>query len=148
MRIFFTVRGNPQPKGSMRAFMPRGARFPVVTNDNKKTKPWQDLVGYFANTSAPAGGPWSGPVQLNLSFWIQKPVSLPKSFFWATKKPDLDKLARAVKDALKGIIYVDDAQVVRTILEKNYGDAPGVDVEILRLEGVPAMQNKGEMQCS
>lgn len=135
-KIVFSVKGMPQPKGSFRAFMPRGARYPIVTNDNRKTKPWQDLVSYIANCHAPAGGPWDGPIELNLCFWMARPKSLPKSFFWATKKPDLDKLKRCVSDSLKGIIYLDDAQIVRSGLEKNYGDAPGVDVEIIRITGI------------
>ena len=35
----FFVPGIPAPQGSMRAFMRPGARFPVVTADNPKTKP-------------------------------------------------------------------------------------------------------------
>lgn len=142
--IAFSVRGNPQPKGSFRAFMPRGARYPIVTNDNRKTKPWQDLISYVANCHAPAGGPWDGPIALNLKFWMARPKSLPKCFFWAIKKPDLDKLQRCVKDSLKGIIYVDDAQVVKSGLEKNYGDAPGVDVEIIRIPGTTNQPPKQE----
>ncbi len=37
-----------------------------------------------------------------------------------TKKPDLDKLARALKDALKGVLYHDDAQVVVLLARKVY----------------------------
>jgi len=35
--LTFFVPGIPAPQGSMRAFMPKGARFPVVTADNPKT---------------------------------------------------------------------------------------------------------------
>jgi Holliday junction resolvase RusA-like endonuclease len=34
--------------------------------------------------------------------------------------PDLDKLARAILDALTGIVWRDDAQVVRLDVEKIY----------------------------
>lgn len=37
-----------------------------------------------------------------------------------TKKPDLLKMARAVEDAMTGVIYKDDASIVREILEKVY----------------------------
>ena len=46
------------------------------------------------------------------------------------KTPDLIKLARAVEDAMKGIIYQDDSQVCREHLSKVYADdgRTGVDV--------------------
>jgi Holliday junction resolvase RusA-like endonuclease len=46
---------------------------------------------------------------------------------YPTTKPDLDKLARAVLDALTGVYYLDDAQVVSLDLQKAYTHgAPGV----------------------
>lgn len=135
--ISFSVHGIPAPKGSMRAFMPRGARYPIVTHDNTRTKPWQELVSYCANTHALSSCPWDGPVFLNLVFWLAKPKSLPKSFLWAIKKPDSDKLIRTVMDSLKGIIYLDDAQVVGKQVWKYYGDKPGVDIEVSRILGIP-----------
>ena len=45
-------------------------------------------------------------------------------------RPDLLKLARAVEDALTGVLYADDAQVVIERLEKSYGPQPGVLVEL------------------
>lgn len=37
-----------------------------------------------------------------------------------TKKPDLDKTLRAIKDALTGIVYVDDSQVVVVTIAKEW----------------------------
>src|SRR6185369_17739711 len=42
--IQFVVLGIAQPKGSARAFMPKGARFPVVTSDNRNLKAWERSV--------------------------------------------------------------------------------------------------------
>ena len=50
-----------------------------------------------------------------------------------TKRPDLDNLAKAVKDALKGVIYADDSQIVEAHLFKRYGE-PQVKVQIKSLE--------------
>lgn len=38
-----------------------------------------------------------------------------------TKKPDIDNILKLVKDALNGIVYRDDAQVVRVEAEKVFG---------------------------
>ena len=47
-----------------------------------------------------------------------------------TKKPDLDNLAKAVLDALNGVAYKDDCQIVTVLSKKNYAEAPYVRVII------------------
>jgi len=47
----------------------------------------------------------------------------------ATRPSDLDKLVRAVLDALTGIVWKDDAQVVALKATKVQGVTPGVEVE-------------------
>src|SRR3990167_8020034 len=42
--IEFTVLGKPEPAGSKRAFMPKGARHPVITDDNPKGKDWKNAI--------------------------------------------------------------------------------------------------------
>ena len=92
--ITFIVLGVAQPKGSTEAFMRPNMRFPVVTNDNPKTKPWVERVRPVAQQHAPDGVPWDGPVQLATTFSLPRPKSLPKRM-QHHKKPDLDKLVRA-----------------------------------------------------
>lgn len=53
---------------------------------------------------------------------------------WHSKKPDLDKLVRAVQDALTGIIYKDDGQVCRLTANKNYAAHEGVRIFVTDLE--------------
>lgn len=129
----FEVRGLPQPKGSTKAFAfmdkKTGRPRAVVTGDCKGTKPWAGDVRIAAKQNAPTDGPWQGPITLSLAFRVQAPQSLPKTRrSFAVKKPDLDKLTRAVKDALTGVIYRDDSQVVEMLLTKQYGEVPGVSV--------------------
>ena len=50
-------------------------------------------------------------VSVNILFYLQAPKK-PKSTQHITK-PDLDKLIRCAKDALTGIVWHDDAQVVQ-----------------------------------
>jgi crossover junction endodeoxyribonuclease RusA len=49
--------------------------------------------------------------------------------------PDLDKLIRGVGDALTGVIYDDDSQVIRVLAWKSYADArePGCFVRVNEL---------------
>jgi crossover junction endodeoxyribonuclease RusA len=54
------------------------------------------------------------------------------------KKPDCTKLLRALEDALTGILWIDDSQVVRQVVGKSYadtGDAKiGAHVFVIRIE--------------
>lgn len=139
--ISFRVYGIPQTKGSTKAFVRPGMRFPVITNDNEKNKGWAATVSGEAQRHRPASGPFAGPVALVLCFKMKKPKGLPKRRkVWATKKPDLDKMVRSCKDALTGVMYLDDAQVVRLASEKEYDDAPGVVIIVQPLdEGEPTI---------
>ena len=47
-----------------------------------------------------------------------------------TKKPDADNIAKAVCDALNGIAYKDDSQVVDLTVRKYYSKFPRVQVFI------------------
>lgn len=121
------VSMNPPTKGSARAMVFGGRA--VVFNDNTKNKKWAKKVGLVALSKKPAGAPWTGPVALTLEFFMHKPKSCPKNRIYPTVKPDLDKMIRSVKDALTGILYVDDAQIVNITSIKRYGDMPGVLIE-------------------
>lgn len=46
------------------------------------------------------------------------------------KKPDIDNIIKSVLDALNGVAYHDDTQVVAVFAEKYYSDTPRVEVEI------------------
>ena len=117
-QIIFDVYGVPQPKGSAKAFMPRGARFPVVTNDNPNTKAWERAIRDAAQPHA--GTLLLGGVNVACCFELPRPKSLPKKVQQHLKKPDIDKLARSVLDALTGILWRDDSQVVSLTVTKQY----------------------------
>lgn len=51
-----------------------------------------------------------------------------------TKKPDADNIVKIICDALNGIAYKDDTQVVELDFKKLYGEAEKVIVEIEELE--------------
>ena len=68
-------------------------------------------------------------LSVSMVFLFERPKS--NKTQWHTQRPDLDNLAKAVLDALHGIIYVDDASVISLIARKEWG-APGVVVEVSR----------------
>lgn len=48
----------------------------------------------------------------------------------ATKKPDCDNIAKIICDALNGIAYDDDKQIVELVVRKLWAEVPYVEVEI------------------
>ena len=47
-----------------------------------------------------------------------------------TKKPDIDNVYKIIADALNGIAYNDDSQIVSANIEKLYAETPRVDITI------------------
>ena len=136
--IHFTAYGTPAPKGSTKAFYRPGMRFPVVTEDNKRTRPWAAIIKDAAIQAV--GGPGTtitfqkgAPVVLWVKFYMPRPASLPRRVQHHTKKPDVDKMTRCVLDSLTEILWVDDSQVVRVIAEKVYaanGEMPRAEFTV------------------
>ena len=122
--ITFRVDGIPAPKGSTRAFVVRGRA--IVTEDNVRTRPWASLVRDAAreSTRGTIAAPRGVPVRLMAIFDLPRPASLPKRVTEATKKPDVDKLTRCAFDALTGVIWQDDSQVVELTAVKRYAVSP------------------------
>lgn len=128
--VRFFVCGIPAPKGSMRAFVSRGSRRVVMVHDNVRTKPWSEAVGWAAR-AAICVSPSKKPMGVWLDFTMPRPASHSTSTGklrkgapqWPVAKRDLDKLVRAVLDALTGIAWVDDGQVVRVHAAKHYQDS-------------------------
>lgn len=125
--VTFDIYGIPKPKGSARAFVAmKAGKKPraIVTTDNKSLKSWEaavrdaarDVVGQAYFTEA---------VSLEIDFWFPRPKSVSAAKRpHMTTKPDLSKLLRGAEDALNGVIFKDDAQVVRAITAKRYVDGP------------------------
>lgn len=115
------VQGLPRSQGSKNAYH-RGGRI-VLVESAKGLKAWRETIAHVAAASKPV--PTDQAVKLSLLFLLPAPKKAVRQF--PTTKPDLDKLARAVMDALTGVYYLDDAQVVALDLQKAYTHAePGV----------------------
>ncbi len=135
-----TVYGTPAPAGSKRA-LPLGGKFggrPIVVDANARAKPWKNLIAQQGGIEMRSRSLYRGPLHVNFTFWVRRPKSHYNSKGelktsaqkWPTKKPDCLKLARAVEDALSGIVYADDAQIVTEFLVKRYGEPERVEIEI------------------
>jgi crossover junction endodeoxyribonuclease RusA len=134
--VTFDVVGTPSTQGSMRAFIAGGK--PVVAQggsaaSRKALSSWREAVAAEAR-AAFAGAPLLAcPVQVRLNFRLLRPASAPKTTrTWPIKarSGDVDKLARAVLDAITGVLIADDSQVIGLVVSKDWGNPPGCAIAL------------------
>ena len=116
--ITFTVPGIAQPKGSTAAYLRRGRL--AVKGDNAKAAPWQKAIAWTAREAIGPGAALTGPIVISVRFYFSRPKSA-RGREYPIVKPDLDKLLRCACDALTGVVYADDCQVMRILAAKYYG---------------------------
>jgi Holliday junction resolvase RusA-like endonuclease len=141
--VSFTVYGIPIPQGSMKAFTPPGFHRPIVTSDNKKLKPWRNDVACAAVSMMTAQKftrcGRAVPIAIEVTFFFSRPQSVKKSIEFKTTQPDIDKLLRALLDALTGIIYEDDSQVADVRMRKLFDSPARAEVVVREIETFPLL---------
>ncbi len=144
--IEFFVPGKAATAGSKKAFYVEKLKRAIITHDSNKTQPWMNTVKFFAR-QAYDGPLLDGPLKLVMDFRRLRPkghygsgksahtlIKAGKDAPLPITKPDLTKLIRAAEDALKGIIWRDDAQVCIQETRKIYVDRdPGAMVRISQI---------------
>lgn len=141
--VTFMVPGEPVAKGrprfSVRKSKDGGAYVSVRTPDKTVIYENQVKLEYRDQT-----GGFKFPDDAMLEIEIEAYFSIPKSAskkkraamltgeIRPTKRPDADNVLKCM-DALNGIAYRDDSQVVRAIVDKYYDTAPRLIVTITEL---------------
>ena len=76
-------------------------------------------------------------VEMSLDIYVQVPKSYSQKkkqkmieSEYPTKKPDTDNMLKAVSDALNGVAYTDDKQVVSVKVNKYWSEEPRAEVEL------------------
>lgn len=113
----------PAPKGSYRFV--RGHAIPM----SKREKPWRNLVSDNARIAMTREKftqfDKDVPVSVRITFLMPRPKTVKRHM--PTVPPDIDKLCRAVLDALTDVgVWVDDSQVVDLGANKIY--ASGIHI--------------------
>lgn len=134
MKIQFTIPGNPVPKAR-----PRVTRT-GHTYTPKKTADYEKLVQIYAKQEMAIQqlNPTTEAVRLTVEAFFPIPASWTKAKkekalngdLKHTSKPDSDNLIKAVQDALNGIVYKDDSQIVSVSGSKAYSSEPKVEVTV------------------
>jgi len=97
---------------------------------------WRRIVKSYAGAAMSdiAMEPWDGPAAVRVVFYLRKPKE-PHCNTSPDTKPDLDKLLRALGDALEGSVVTQDSRIVEWSGIKRWA-RPGeerVDVEVALL---------------
>lgn len=137
--ISFVVQGEPIAKGRPR-FSRRGSFIHTYTPE--KTKDYESLVQQ--NYTAQCNGEYAGdsPMIINIDAYFPIPKSVSKikrqkmisNEIKKTSRPDVDNVGKSICDALNGLAWKDDSQIVEATIRKFYSDAPHVVVTITVLE--------------
>ena len=154
--LTFFVPGVPKPGGSKTA-MPiydrtghavttlthTGKHRPVLRYvDAGNNSEWRKSVGYAAKGRVESGTPLlSCPLVLTVIFYMPRPkyhygtgrnarvlkAGVPSV---PTAPPDVTKLLRSTEDALKGVLWLDDSQIVDQHGFKRYSEHPGARITV------------------
>jgi Holliday junction resolvase RusA-like endonuclease len=152
------IYGKAEPAGSKDAQVvykkgPGGRPVPVikdgrvvvnVRDDNPKSKGWKDQVAQTVGAARAGEALVDGPVAVWFTFYRPRNIgdfgtgrnagtvrnSAPA---YPIVRPDVLKLARGVEDALTGVVWRDDAQIVDETLRKRYGEPARVEVRVVAM---------------
>lgn len=132
--VTFTVDGDPVPKGRPR-FARRG-QF-VQTYTDSKTLEYETHVAMRARQAIGASEPLKGALSVFLYLRYAVPESYTKKRKEACllglefpKRIDLDNVYKSITDAMNGIVYVDDSQIVEAHIRKAYHMFPGANIMV------------------
>ena len=137
MTISFTVLGEPKAKARPRVFYNKQAGR-VMAYTPKETASYENLISYTASQYRSKTGLLTCPVRLFLDIYRSMPKAFSKKKIVRAEnkkivpiiKPDLDNIIKVVCDALNGIIWKDDSQVVSILCNKFYSSNPRIEVSI------------------
>lgn len=125
--VRFIVYSRAAPQGSKR-HLGNG----ILVESSKRVKPFRTDVRFVADEAIPPDWDLGGDFHLDVLFMFRRPASHLTSKGNLTKSAplypigrnigDTDKLIRSVCDALTGVAYYDDSQVVDVTARKRFSD--------------------------
>lgn len=142
--VSLSVAGKPIAKGRPR-FKDGYNYTPELTRDAEESMQWEMRQA--------CATPLEGPLALSMTFSFRRPEGWPKAQRdevdngkqpWRPGRPDLDNLIKLVQDAGNGILWRDDAQIVRLEAIKVYGPENETVINVFPAEySMPDRQSPG-----
>lgn len=122
IEIHLTILGPPVPKARARTMRTKAGKSFSYTPQPTAAAEATVRAAFLQSGQEPI--PRGLPLQIEMVFWLDRPPSAPKKRQHPTVRPDLDNLFKLVKDALQGLAFHDDCEVVAATLEKCYTAYP------------------------
>ena len=143
--VGFAVYGEPVPKQRPRTVRnsDKYGRANVHTYTPSKTKEHEKKIAYvYKSIYGDFKFEKGVPLLVVVQFFMRMPGSAKKKDEEAmlsgemrpTKKPDIDNMLKLVTDALNGVAFEDDSQIVDTMCKKHWSKEPRTEVFIARLD--------------
>jgi len=135
MTFMVTFKVDGDPVGKQRARYAKRGNF-VQTYTPDKTRNYESLIKEAAIQAMGSNEILETPVNLYLYIRAPIPQSYSKKRSEAClngsekpiKKPDASNVLKSVEDAMNGVVYKDDSQIVNIHVTKVYSSVPGVDI--------------------
>lgn len=145
-QLIVFVPGKPAPQGSKDFKGFRGNGTAILKESSDAVGPWRERIALEAARAMREAGleilDRKHPVFTSLTFIMPRPATAPKTKTPpAVKRPDADKLERALNDALTDVVFLDDSQVTFTERRKviaEQGQQPGVHIRVTSPGWAPA----------
>lgn len=126
-----------KPMGKQRPRVMRNG----ITYTPKETVNYETLIKQLFAVGGHVGI-FEGPLKMRVKAYFEISKSTPKKNIplmiqgqiRPTKKPDMDNIIKIIADALNGIAYHDDSQIVQAYVEKFYDIKPRAEIQIDKLE--------------
>lgn len=144
--IRLEVIGTPQPQGNKSAFHNAKTGKTVLVEGRRPAsraafKSWREGIANEAKAYQAEHrlALIDEPVSVVVTFRMPRPKSTPKKVTRPAVRPDLDKLQRAVLDALEGTLLMNDSRVVDLVARKVFAveEPPGCVIEIAVADADP-----------
>lgn len=127
------IPGIPRTKGNHTKRVRRGNRVFSVQSDASAAA--EQVVELWA-AAHPPPRLLTGPLEVNVGFIFPLPRRNPeahKDGDWCLRRVDRGNLLKLLEDAIQGIVYADDAQVVTGTVSKVWGVEPWTLVVVREL---------------
>lgn len=135
--LYIEIPGEPVAQGRPRATTINGR---VRLYDPAKSKNYKEQVRLVAQSARQMAGIklFTGPIRVRMVIhrkiptrfrkWEKEQASVGK--IRPTTKPDSDNYSKSLLDAMNGVIYEDDSQVVELSVSKFYSENPRVEIRV------------------
>lgn len=133
MTYTFTVYGKPQPKQR-----PRFNRYTGAAYTPRETRLYETEVKYYFLKEYPHPKKLETSLTVKIDAYFEPPKSTAKAVrekmfagkIRPAKKPDADNIIKSICDALNGLAYIDDSQIVSVCCRKLYSDVARCEIQI------------------